>query len=175
MNGTHPVLDLAETDDSIGKMDKICQDCGAFKFEKETGSTCCNNGKVRLNPFHRPPDQINKLWHDDTVEGRLFRQNARVINNAVCLTSIKVRVRNFAGGFTPCVVFQGKVNYLAGPLQAADGERPCFVQLYVHDQSLETSTRFNNMTVPAGMSKTQKRFLEGIMTKGQDDLHRNNP
>ena len=163
MNGTHPVLDLAETDDSIGEMDKICPDCGAFKFEKETGSTCCNNGKVPLKPFPKPPDQINKLWHDDTAEGRLFRQHSRVINNAVCLTSIKVKLRHFVGGFSPCVVFEGKVNYLVGPLQAAAGERPCFAQLYVHDPSLETSTRFNNMTVPAGMSKPQKKILEGVL------------
>ena len=93
--GTHSVPDLKDTTDTIGKMDTICQYCRALKFKKETGSTCCSNGKVHLDPLPQPPEQINKLWHDDTPEGRLFRQHARSINNAVCLTSIKGKTRNF--------------------------------------------------------------------------------
>ena len=45
----------------------------------------------------------------------------------------------------------------------------------MHDPSLETSTRFNNMTVPAGMSKPQQKILEGVLSKVQSDLHRSNP
>ena len=75
--------------DDIGKMDNACQHCGLLKFLKETASTCCNNGKVDLLTLPQPPDQINELWREDTAEGRSFRQHARSINNAVCLTSIK--------------------------------------------------------------------------------------
>ena len=143
MDGSHHVLDLKDTDDSIGEMSTICQYCSALKFKKETASTCCNNGKVILDKLPQPPEQINKLWHEDTPEGRLFRQNARSINNAVCLTSIKGKLRNFGGGFTPNVVYEGKVTYLVGPLRAAEGDKPCFAQLYVHDPNLETGLRLS--------------------------------
>ena len=173
--GTHPVPDLKDTPDSIGNMEIVCNNCGAFKFRKETGSTCCSNGKVYLDPLPEPPEQIRKLWHEDTPEGRLFRQHARSINNAVCLTSIKGKQKTFGGGFAPNVVYEGKVNYLVGPLQAVEGERPCFAQLYVHDPNLETGLRLSGMTIPAGTSERQKKILQQVLVKVQDDLHKFNP
>ena len=47
--GTHPVLDLKDTPDTIGKMEVVCNFCGALNFKKETGLTCCSNGK-RADP-----------------------------------------------------------------------------------------------------------------------------
>ena len=73
LQGKHKVLDLNNTEDAIGKMDNICEECDALKFRKETGSTCCNNGKVQIPTFPKPPKEINKLWHDQTSKGRLFR------------------------------------------------------------------------------------------------------
>ena len=175
LKGSHPVPDLKDSSDSIGHMEIVCNNCGAFKFRKETGSTCCSNGKVYLDPLPQPPEQIRKLWHEDTPEGRLFRQHARPINNAVCLTSIKGKQKTFGGGFAPNVVYEGKVNYLVGPLQAMDGEKPCFAQLYVHDPSLETGLRLSGMTIPAGTSERQKKILQQVLVKVQDDLHKFNP
>ena len=73
------------------------------------------------------------------------------------------------------MVYEGKVNYLVGPLEAADGERPCFAQLYVHDPSLETGLRLSGMTIPAGTSERQKKILQQVLVKVQDDLHKFNP
>ena len=175
ISGSHHVPDLKDTIDTIGKMDIVCQFCGALKFKKETGSTCCSNGKVHLDPLPQPPEQINKLWHEDTPEGRLFRQHARSINNAVCLTSIKGKQKTFGGGFAPNVIYEGKVTYRVGPLQAAEGEKPCFAQLYVHDPSLETGLRLSGMTIPAGTSIRQKKILQQVLVKVQNDLHQFNP
>jgi hypothetical protein len=60
LQGRHKVLDLNNSEDTIGEMDNICEECGARKFRKETGSTCCNNGKVQIPPFPKPPKEINK-------------------------------------------------------------------------------------------------------------------
>ena len=79
LEGSHFVPDLKDSVDTIGPMKIVCPDCGAFKFKKETGSTCCSNGKVYIEPLPKPPTSINKLWHDDTPEGRLFRQNALIM------------------------------------------------------------------------------------------------
>ena len=156
-------------------MNAICQQCGALKFAKESASTCCCNGKVLLDSFPLPPGEINKLWHGNTAEGRLFREHARSINNAVCLASLKVNERHFQGSFTPNVIFEGKVTVRAGPLQAGEGERPYFSQLYVHDSNLETSQRFQNMHIPSNMSKSQKKIIESILQKVQNELHIHNP
>ena len=152
---------------------EIWTECHAQKFNKETGTTCCNNGKVKLPSFPLPPDEINRLWHDQTSKGKLFRQNARHINNAVCISSIQVNERS--RGFQPTVVFEGRVQHRVGPLQAEEGEIPRFVQLYVHDPSLETAQRFKNMYIPANVSLTHKQQLEGILTSVQQALHANNP
>ena len=85
MDGSYLVPDLENSEDKIGDMDIICQYCGALKFQKETSSTCCGNGKVVLDPFPVPPPEINNLWHADDTEGRIFRENSRAINNSVCL------------------------------------------------------------------------------------------
>ena len=173
LHGSYPVMDLQDTEDGIGKMNNVCEECGAKRFKKETGMTCCNNGKVSLPAFPKPPEEINRLWHDQTAEGKLFRQHARHINNAVCISSIKVNKRQMK--FQPTVVFQGRLKHRVGPLQAEEGEIPLFVQLYVHDAGLETTQRFKNMYIPASMSQPQKQMLEGILTTVQQSLHANNP
>ena len=175
LDGTYVVPDLKDTQDSIGFMDSICPHCKARKFKKETGSACCNNGKVSLSAFPKPPKEINRLWHANNTEGRLFRENARSINNAVCLTSIQVAYRKFPGGFNPSIIFMGKATQFAGPLQAAEGKSPCFAQLYVHDSNLESGLRFQNMTIPTNMSNPQKKVLKTVLEKVQEDLHKHNP
>ena len=67
------------------------------------------------------------------------------------------------------------MTYLVGPLQAAEGERPCFAQLYVHDPSLETGLRLSGMTIPAGTSTRQRKILQQVLVKVQNDLHQFNP
>ena len=173
LQGSYRVPDLCDTEDRIGDMKVICDHCGALKFKKETSSTCCGNGKVTLECFPEPPKEIDNLWHADTVEGRIFRENARSINNAVCLTSIKVKTKDF--GYNPNIIFEGKATQLIGPLQANDGEEPYFAQLYLHDPVLECTQRFKNMTIPASLTSHQKKILEQLLTKIQKVLHTNNP
>ena len=156
-------------------MNIACQDCKALKFRKEAPSTCCGNGKVLLESFPCPPKDINDLFSEDTTKGRIFRENARSINNAVCLTSIKVKQRDFPDGFTPSVIFQGKVQQLVGSLQASEGVTPCFAQLYVLDPSMEIAERYKNMTIPSGMTNSHKKALGDILSTVQGVLHKVNP
>ena len=68
-----------------------------------------------------------------------------------------------------------KVHQYAGPLQAREGETPVFAQLYVLDPSLETTTRFANLTVPANISQREKVQLQSILQTLQDTLKLCNP
>ena len=174
LNGMFRVPGLEESLDKIGEMDHDCDHCGAMKFAKETSTTCCNGGKVLLTQFPRPPEDLMKLWKGNDPKSRLFRQNSRMFNNAVCLSSLKVNLRTFQG-FTPSIVFQGRVQHRAGSLLPADGDVPRFAQLYVYDPAFETSQRFQNMVVPGSMSAAQKDILKKLLQDIQSVIHEVNP
>ena len=144
-------------------MDNKCDYCGALKFDKETPTTCCSGGKVSLEPFPRPPQALMDLWTGTDSRSRLFRLNARILNNAVCLSSLQANDRNLPG-FNPSVVFQGRVHHRAGALLPAEGEQPKFAQLYVYDAALESTLRFDNMQmqIPTNTSNAQKAVLREL-------------
>ena len=174
LDGTFKVESLEQTVDTIGEMDVECGYCGALKFRKETPTTCCSGGKVRPEPFPRPPEAIMELWMGNDGRSRLFRAHARQLNNAVCLSSLQVNERNL-GGFTPSVVFQGRVHHRAGALLPADGEVPKYAQLYVYDAASECDQRFLNMKIPGTTSNAQKNILKELLQVVQDTLHEVNP
>ena len=165
---------LEKSKDAIGRMNVKCADCGAFKFKKESAGFCCLNGKVLPKVFPRPPDQLMKLWTEDGRIPRLFRAHTRELNNALCLSSIKVQQKTF-GNFTPSVIFQGQMKHYAGPLLPNEGSKPKFAQLYCFDPALESAQRFANMYVPPNLSKTQKENLKGLLEDLQKLIHKHNP
>ena len=173
-SGTFIVAELSTTPDSIGYMDVECQYCGALKFSREASTTCCSEGKISLEPFPRPPEDLMKLWIGEDAKSRLFREHSRMVNNAVCLSSLKVKLRTFQR-FSPSIVFQGRVQHRAGALLPADGETPRFAQLYVYDPVMETTQRFENMVIPSSMSDRQKSILRDLLQNVQDVLHQVNP
>ena len=104
-----PELKDNEKDD-IERMDQLCCYCDARKWKSETSTVCCTNGKVHLSPFPDPPVYLKHLWTADTIEARLFREESRSFNNALALSSIKVTHRRFDNGYSPSVIFEGKVS-----------------------------------------------------------------
>ena len=88
LQGSYGIAELKDTPDCIGNMDWTCQDCGALKFEKETASTCCNNGKVVLDQFAQPPTDIDSLWRANTVQGRMI-----LINNYIQQHSLNIQLQ----------------------------------------------------------------------------------
>jgi hypothetical protein len=143
--GDQIVPDLDDSKESIGIMNHECPECGALKWKSETATLCCNNGKVNLEPFPDPPPYLKKLWTNNTVDARLFREQSRPFNNALALSSIRVTERRFNNSYTPSVVFEGKVQQMYGPLIADDNETPRFSQLYVHDPATENTIRIANI------------------------------
>ena len=140
LKGSIKVLPLEETGDSIGQMNHVCSHCGAKKFLGEPPTTCCLNGQINLQPFPKPPAPILDLFCGSDVKSRIFKDHARNLNNAVCLSSLKVDQKR--DGFSPSVIFQGKVLHLAGPLGHIAGEIPHCAQLYVLDANMELTQRF---------------------------------
>ena len=174
LDGTFSVRPLQETVDTIGTMTHICAHCGALKFQSENSEVCCRKGKVDLPVLPRPPDTILQLFTGTDHKSKVFRQHARSINNAVCLSSLQVNESRLTG-YNPCVVFQGQVKHRLGPIQHEDGEQPCYAQLFLHDPGLELTARYDNMYIPASTSAADRTLLQEILHEIQDELHMVNP
>ena len=175
LQGVSIIQELKDTKDSIGDMEIRCKSCQALKWKGETPITCCNGGKVKLEPFPTPPELLQALWVEGTREAQLFRKYSRSFANALSLSSIKVNERKFVGGFTPNIIFEGKVMQISGPLQADKEEIPVFSQLYVHDPQLELTQRIDNMHLPKNLPKQDIGIIRSIMKKLQELLKQINP
>ena len=61
--------------------------------------------KGKLYCHHpEPPEILKKLWLGEGKESEVFRNNARVLNNTICLSSVKVTEQKFPG-YNPSVIF----------------------------------------------------------------------
>ena len=174
LRGTFNVLSLHETIDTIGTMTIECPDCKALKWPGETPSSCCQSGKVVLQPYPRPPEPLLQLWTGNDERSKVIRNFSRILNNGVGLTSLKNHAPR-RDGWQPTAIFQGKVTTQAGPLLPGDGERPHYSQLYVFDASLETTTRFNNLAIPQNTSEREKVIIREVLETIQNVLHEVNP
>ena len=163
-----------ETDRQQHAVTRQKKKIGALKFRRETPSTCCSGGKVVLTPFPCPPQPILELFIGQNDDAKIFRKHARSINNAVCLTSLKNHWLP-REGWQPSIIFQGRVQTRVGPLQPSDGENPVFAQLYVHDPSMESTSRFNNMVLPNNISIQERTVLQELLQRIQNCLHEVNP
>ena len=76
-------------------------------------------GKVTLDHFPKPPQKLNHLWLGEGEETEVFLKYARVLNNAVYLSSV-----------------------------AQVGVPACFSQLYVLDSHMEITMRKHNKIMP---------------------------
>lgn len=174
LEGSFIIPLLKDSDDSIGKMDMVCHFCAAQKFRNESSGLCCSNGKVLLKPFPSPPEAIMKRWKGTDTEDLLFKQHSREFNNALCLSSVVVKHRQFSG-YNPSITFQGQMKHFSGPLLPDDGSKPVFAQLYTHDPHLETTQRFENMVLPAGVSSKQKATIKCILEELESEIKQVNP
>jgi hypothetical protein len=173
--GEQIVKQMIDTKTNLGPMNKVCSFCNARKWSKETPSQCCNGGKVVLDVFPDPPKIVQSLLTSETVEARLYRENIRCFNNALALSSLKVDERKFKNGYSPSVIFEGKVSQMFGPLYPDDGMEPKFAQLYVHDPKTQHTMRVKNMYLPSNLNHKQTKVITNTMKILQDLLKEINP
>ena len=137
----------------------------ADRWKHETSpSLCCYGGKVQPESFPTPPPELMELWFGESPEARLCRQHARSINNAVCLSSLRVNERQHMAG-TSSVVMLGKLTQLIGSLKPEGDARPYFAQLYTSDPATEAVYREGNFYLPKSLSQREKTILMGAMWK----------
>ena len=143
-----------------GARDTVCPHCGALLWREERATLCCSGGKVNLDPLPAPPPLLRELWTGDTLEARTFRQHS--------------------GGYAPSVIIQGRLYHRVGPLQARDGERPSFAQIYVNDPdcddpAAEAALRLGHVPLPRGTREPERARLLTLLEQLQVLLRQVNP
>jgi len=157
-----------------------CMYCSAKLWNHETNwtSICCSKRNVVLdkwkirdmassNQEEQSAGLIHNLWMQDNREGRLLRDFARPLNNALALASQVVEEGYRPLGqraFRPNLVIRGQLFHkIAESLLPQDGAIPKFAQIYVYDpeqdQGAEANVRLGHMRLRSGVTERTRQQL----------------
>jgi hypothetical protein len=166
---------------NVGTMTYQCSACKALMFKEETHhgqmpnnatfSLCCSYGTVRLAPVHPPPDTLKQLFSSSDTNSKHFRQNIRLYNSALALSSIGVdfgSVFNFQTTGPWIYKVNGQMYHSLGPILPASNQKPTFSQLYVYDTEHELDNRHARNT---SMDKECLHNLQQLMHEHNPYVH----
>ena len=153
---------------SVGKLKKICMNCGSNLFVGESNNMCCNGGKIELPRYPRPPEVLLQLLENRNINSAHFFANIRNYNNAFSMTSLRCN-EEFCNNLTIKVC--GKVCHKIGSMFPAREDDPRFLQLYfMNNGECEAEKRLLNTS--ATLKKPTLKI--DIIKKLQDMLHSEN-
>ena len=116
--------------------------------------------------FQKPPDLLCNLLTQLTPEGKKFRNNIRMYNQALAFASIGADLdESITGKGVYNFKIQGSVYHRIGPLLPLNGQKPKFAQIYFHDTDHELENRMNIFN----------HLDTQIMNQLQDMMHEYNP
>lgn len=131
----------------------VCDKCKAYMWfgerlgkpsaRKAVFSVCCGQGKVVLPLLKSPPKTLLALLYNDDDRRANFRDHIRSYNMMFSFTSlggnINYSINNGGGPY----LFQlcGENFHNIGSILPCPGERPAFLQLYIHDTTHETMNK----------------------------------
>jgi len=131
-----------------GEMDTICGFCNAKMWIKERSaksnnhpqfSLCCENGKVLLPNLPATPQELEILLTSKESSAVKFQDQICMYNSVLAFTSLGAKVDELITGRPRPYSFriQGELYHKIGSLCPAEGQRPQFAQLYIHDTKCE--------------------------------------
>ncbi len=130
-------------------MDIICGFCNVKMWIKERSakstnnnpqfSLCCENGKVLLPNLFATPQELEILLTSKESSAIKFRDQIHMYNSVLAFTLLGAKVdESVTGGPRPYSFrIQGELYHKIGSLCPAEGQRPQFAQLYIHDTKHE--------------------------------------
>eukprot|EP00501_MAST-03F_sp_TOSAG23-6_P001966 GSMAST32.ASY1.ANO1.2050.1 assembled CDS len=146
LRGANVEEDLAGAFNDIGWMNERCPDCQAYLWADErnkdgTFSVCCSKGQVRIKQQY-PPLKLVKLYSaaNEKKEGKTYMRHIRQFNSCLSFASFCVHdesVCRSAGGVSDFRL-QGQAYKLIGSLNAPEGKKPKFLQIYFTTSEDET-------------------------------------
>ena len=76
------------TKSNIGNLTVICNFCRAITFQGERAGLCCNKGKIVLDSYPPPPEDIRYLFINSNTDAKHFLANIKRYNSAFQMTSL---------------------------------------------------------------------------------------
>ena len=135
----------------LGPMNVVCSSCGALHWEAErTGNDtnftmCCQKGKVHVDPFKEPPEELKKMFMDKQHPlHKGFLEDIIKYNNSFATASVVAETVVVPGGGPPTYKVHGQVYHKISSLYPDAGKRPCFGQYFILDTDEATNERLNN-------------------------------
>jgi hypothetical protein len=106
-------------------------------------SLCCENGKVLLLNLPATLLELEVLLTSKESSAVKFRDQIRMYNSVLAFTSFGAKVDESVTGGPGSYSFriQGELYHKIGSLHLAEGQRPQFAQLYIHDMEHEHQNR----------------------------------
>jgi hypothetical protein len=106
-------------------------------------SLCCENGKVLLPSLPATSQELEVLLTSKESNAVKFRNQIRMYNSVLAFTSLNAKVdESVTRGVGPYSFhIQGELYHKIGSLCPAEGQRPQFAQLYIHDTKHEHQNR----------------------------------
>jgi len=102
-------------------------------------SLCCENGKVLLPNLPTTPQALEVLLTSKDNSAVKFRDQICMYNSVLAFTSLGAKVDESVtrgpGLYSFCI--QGELYHKIESLCPAEGQRPQFAQLYIHDMKRE--------------------------------------
>ena len=132
---------------------RVCQHCSAYLWADERSAFCCGQGKICLDAFPSPPDELQQLYQEVN-----FITNIRRYNNALTLASFGMDQEIIQPGFSPTVTIQRKMYHSIGSLLPAEDSEPKFAQIYFTDSEHEANYRLKHnrgLNTASGLSTCQ--------------------
>ena len=117
-----------------GKMDTICEECGAKHLKKERPSDkkftdCCNKGKVILPAPKKCPELLLNLLSNSHPDSGHFKRKIRNYNSALAFASMGANITTLTGGGPYCFRIHGQVYHRTSEV-AVNIPNPKYAQLY---------------------------------------------
>ena len=120
----------------LGPLDVKCTHCGSVSFRNEKRYSCCQNGKVVLNPLSPYPVELEHLLTADSDDAKNFRKYIRKYNNLFAFASTKMRqatdlpANRFGSGV---IRISGHVYHKTGQLHPEAGKGMYYNHFYIYD------------------------------------------
>ena len=114
----------------VGRMDVECPHCGALRYKGEPKGICCRSGKVKVDMYPEPPDEI-KLLLDGIYASPHFVDNINKYNAIFEFTSLaanRVLTEGYSFGLFKA---SGRIYHLFGCLDVLEGFLRSFSQIYM--------------------------------------------
>jgi hypothetical protein len=122
-------------------------------------SLCCENGKVLLLSLPATPQELEVFLTNNERSAVKFRDEIRMYNLVLAFTSLSAKVDESitrgTGPYSFCI--QGELYHKIKSLCLAEGQRPQFAQLCIHDTESERQNR--HVVMPSLDPTTLDRLL----------------